>query len=369
MIPISDPKRQFALIQEEILDAIKKVLLGGAYVLGPHVRALEEQMAKKVGSQYAIAVANGTDALVLTLHAHGIKEGDEVITTPYSFFATAEAISRVGATPVFVDVDRQTYNIDARKISANITAETRAILPVHLFGLPADMDNINRIAKEHNLVVIEDACQALGATYKERKVGSLGDAACFSFFPTKNLSTMGDGGIITTSNHELAHELTALRSHGSHEKYIHDKIGYNSRLDEVHAAILLIGLDYIDSWNDSRIRLANRYGKELNRVGKVEIQRVYEHVKHVYHLFSIESDTRDNLKAFLMKNEIQTGIYYPRCLHLQKAFQYLGYQTGSFPVAEMLSERLLAVPIYPGLSIFEQDIVIRTIKRYGRDNE
>src|SRR5690625_2784086 len=259
MIPISDPKSQLDTIQDELLKELKDVLKSGQYILGSRVSDLECTIAKRLGTTEAIGVGNGTDALILTLHAYGIGKGDEVITTPFTFFATAEAISRVGATPVFVDVHEHSYNLDPNKLRKQITPATKAIMPVHLFGQAAEMTVINKIAKEHQLLVIEDACQAFGATYQGEKVGGLGHAACFSFFPTKNLGTMGDGGMITTSDPKLAERIKTLRVHGSRKKYYHHEIGYNSRLDELHAAVLLTCLPYIDQWKYQRQVLADRY--------------------------------------------------------------------------------------------------------------
>lgn len=365
MIPISDPKSQLAPIQEDILAAIKDVIQGGQYIMGPNVRALEQSIAKKIGASEAIAVGNGTDALVLTLEALGIGKGDEVITTPFSFFATAEAISRVGAVPVFVDVDQETFNMNPNLIRKKISADTKAILPVHLFGLAAEMDSIMEIANEHGLYVIEDACQAFGAMYKGKKVGSIGDAACFSFFPTKNLSTIGDGGIITTSNPNLAKKIHMLKAHGSQIKYYHEEIGYNSRLDEIHAAILRICLKKIDNWNKKRISLAKRYSAQLQELSYLQVPNVPKTHTHVFHLYCIESEARDEIISYLKMHGIASGVYYPRCIHLQTAYRNLGYQQGDFPVAERLSEQLFAIPLYPGLSYEQQDIVINTLKNYG----
>ncbi|MBD8007342.1 DegT/DnrJ/EryC1/StrS family aminotransferase [Bacillus norwichensis] len=363
MIPITDPKGQLTFIQDKIINKINEVLVSGKYILGPHVTELENEIAGRLGVSDAIAVANGTDALVLTLHSYGIGMGDEVITTPFSFFATAEAVSRVGATPVFVDID-ETFNIDPLKINEKITSATKAILPVHLFGQPAAMDEINSIAAEHGLVVIEDACQAFGAKYKGKEVGSLGNAACFSFFPTKNLSTIGDGGVIVTSDKKAAKRIRALRAHGSTQKYFHSEIGYNSRLDELHAAILLICLEYIDSWNEKRRVLAKRYLKELKDTVCLTMPPAIEHTTHVYHLFCVQSEYRKEMIDCLNEAEIQTGIYYPRCIHLQEAYASLGYRKGDFPNAELLSDRLFAIPLFPTMTIEEQDQVISALRNF-----
>lgn len=364
MIPITDPKSQFMSVKDEVVNKFTDVLSSGQYILGSHVQQLETKIANRLAVSEAIGVASGTDALVLALEAFGIGKGDEVITTPFTFFATAEAITRVGATPVFVDVERNTFNINPELIKEEITSNTKAILPVHIFGQPANMDAINEIAKVYELIVIEDACQAFGATYKGKEVGSLGEAACFSFFPTKNLSTMGDGGLITTSNLEVAQKIKELRAHGSRKKYFHHTIGYNSRLDEFHAAILLIFMEYIDEWNAKRVTLANRYYHALKDCSILRLPQTIQAIEHVYHLFCIETDIREALMNYLAKNDIQSGIYYPCCLHLQEAYQHLNYQKGDFPVAEMLSERLLAIPMYPNLSFQDQNRVIRALHNF-----
>ncbi|GAA0305520.1 dTDP-4-amino-4,6-dideoxygalactose transaminase [Gracilibacillus halotolerans] len=368
MIPISDPKSQFETIIDSIVTNLKDVILSGKYILGPNVKKLEEKIADRLGVTDAVAVANGTDALILTLAAFGIKEGDEVITTPFSFFATAEAITRVGATPVFADVNEETFNIEPTEIEKKISRRTTAIIPVHLFGQPAMMDEINAIAKKYDLYVIEDACQAFGATYKSQPVGSLGDAACFSFFPTKNFSTMGDGGIVTTSNQKLAEKIRKLRVHGSQTKYHHDEIGYNSRLDEIHAAILLTSLPYLDEWNRSRITLANRYKNKLNHLDFIKLPSMHNDGSHVFHLFSLATDYRTEIIKHLQAEGIQTGVYYPRCIHLQNAYRNLDYKEGDFPIAEALSKKLFSIPLYPGLTIQDQDKVITALKHFKVNN-
>jgi|SRR5690625_2178653 len=363
MIPISDPKSQLKPVQDELLKEMKDVLLSGQYILGSRVYELEHDIAKRLETKEAIGVGNGTDALILTLHAYGIGVGDEVITSTFTFFATAEAITRVGATPVFVDVDEQTFNIDPYKIGEKITASTKAILPVHLFGQPAEMDEINHLARKHNLIVIEDACQAFGATYKNKQAGALGDAACFSFFPTKNLPTIGDGGMITTSDSKLAKRIRKLRAHGSYKKYYHDEIGYNSRLDEIHAAVILICLKYIDQWNERRGRLASRYDNGLKGISTLRLPYSSKDSTHVFHLYCVESNERNRLREYLKKQKISTEVYYPCCLHLQKAYENLGYKQGDLPIAESLSQKLLALPLYPGLTFEDQDYIITCLKK------
>lgn len=358
MIQLIELKEQFLSVKHEILKEIEKVLESGQYVLGPKVDELEKKIAKKLGTLDAVAVANGTDALVLTLDAYGIGPGDEVITSPFTFFASAEAVSRVGATPVFVDVDQESYTLDPLKIEDKITPATKAIIPIHLFGQPADMDEIKKIAKKHQLIVIEDACQAFGATYKNQPVGSLGDAACFSFFPTKNLGTVGDGGIITTSDLNLASKLRNLRTHGTTQKYFHNSIGYNSRLDEIHAAILLVLLDKIDEWNEKRNDLAARYNKGLGTSNLFKLPKIKENRSHIFHLYCVGSTIREKMLQTLQNHDIHSGIYYPLCLHLQEVYSNLSYKKGDFPIAEDLSETLFALPMSPFLSEKDQDQVI-----------
>lgn len=361
MISITDPKSQLLEIQQEITAAFEHVLSSGNYILGENVSQLEEEIAEKLGVTECITVANGTDALVLSLRAYGINEGDEVITTPFSFFATAEAITRVGAKVVFADVDKSTFNLAPSQVAKKITDATKAILPVHLFGQPACMEEINTIARENELIVIEDACQAFGATYQGKSVGNLGDIACFSFFPTKNLSTLGDGGMITTSDQAIAKEIRKLRAHGSQKKYFHEMIGYNSRLDEVHAAIIRVCLQYIDEWNEKRRRLTERYDQKLKNVKAIKTPVALAHNRHVYHLYCLASSYRKEIIDYLAKNDIQTGIYYPRCIHLQTAYLHLGHRLGDFPIAENLSETLFAIPLYPNLSFEDQDKVIKAL--------
>lgn len=364
MIPITDPKRQFAALEADIFKKMKNVLEKGNFISGENVKELETVIANRLGVKEAIAVGNGTDALVLTLHAYGIGPGDEVITTPFSFFATAEAISRVGATPVFADIDQITFTLDPIKVSEKISKRTKAILPVHLFGQSADMQELNNLAKQHDLHVIEDACQAFGAVYQGREVGSLGDVACFSFFPTKNLSTIGDGGMVTTSDTEVAKRIRELKTHGSNRKYYHNEIGYNSRLDEIHAAILLCCLQHIDDWNEKRREWAVRYQQRLQTLTCIKLPIAKADRQHVYHLYAIGTDKRDSLIEQLTSKKIQTGIYYPQCIHLQKAYEHLSYREGDFPIAEKLSRRLLALPLFPFMTETEQDDVIAALEEF-----
>lgn len=353
-VALIDLKAQYHSIQEEINTAVLGVLGSGQYILGPQVKALEGEIAAYCGVKYAVGVANGTDALLLTLLAYGIGPGDEVITTPYTFFATSEVICQAGATPVFVDIDPRTYNIDVRQIPAKITPRTKAILPVHIFGQVADMDEINQLAKTHNLVVIEDACQAFGAEYKGKKAGSLGQAGCFSFFPTKNLGGYGDGGIVVTNDEAIVAKIRVLRVHGSSQKYVHERVGFNSRLDELQAAIIRVKLKYLDAWNNLRREKALSYNSLLAD-SNISTPAVEEWNKHIYHLYIIRTTNREKVMTLLKANQIGTAVYYPVPLHLQKAHASLGYQPGSLPQAERAAQETLALPMSPDLS--QEDLV------------
>ncbi|MCG0274839.1 MAG: DegT/DnrJ/EryC1/StrS family aminotransferase [Thermosediminibacteraceae bacterium] len=344
-----DLKAQYETIKEEIKKAIIDAVESGQYIMGPNVKAFEEEIAAYLGVKHAIAVANGTDALVLTLDALGIGPGDEVITSPYTFFASAECISRVGAKPVFADIDPNTFNICPEEIEKKISEKTKAIIPVHIFGQAADMDKITALAEKHGLYVIEDACQAIGAEINGRKVGTIGKAGCFSFFPTKNLGAYGDGGLVVTNDDELAEKIRLLRVHGSRKKYFHEAVGYNSRLDEIQAAILRVKLKYIDSWNEARRQKAKLYN-ELLKNTPVKTPDIKDEKSHVFHLYTILAPNRDELKKHLEQKGIPTGIYYPLPLHLQEAYKDLGYEKGDMPIAEKTCESNLSLPIYPELT-------------------
>ncbi|TJY43086.1 DegT/DnrJ/EryC1/StrS family aminotransferase [Cohnella pontilimi] len=368
MILLADPGRQFQFLKNELMEQLGHFIGSGSYVMGERVALLEKKIAEKLGVPCAIGVGNGTDALVLALEAFGIGEGDEVITTPFSFFATAEAISRRGAKPVFVDVNPATYNIDPDKIEACITSRTKAILPVHLFGQPADMDGIGSIAQKHGLIVIEDACQAFGAQFNGRPAGSFGHAACFSFFPTKNLGTMGDGGMVVTPDPDIAAKIRKLRHHGSPKKYYHDLIGYNSRLDELHALILLSAMNHIDRWNEQRRMLAERYRQSLGHLPYLQLPVEREGSRSVYHLYCLGSEERESLQDALRQSGVQTGVYYPCPLHLQNAYRHLGYRPGDFPAAEQLSRQLFAIPLHPFLRVSEQDHIVSVLTSFRSAN-
>jgi len=361
MIELVHVQRQFQTMKARILEQLSVVIDSGVYILGPNVERFEAEAAAYLGVKHAIGVANGTDALVLALDACGIGPGDEVITTPYTFFASAEAVSRVGAKPVFVDIDPVTYNLRPELVEQAITPATRAIIPVHLFGQPADMAEIMDIAERHGLIVIEDACQAFGAEYGGKRVGSIGHVACFSFFPTKNLSTLGDGGLIATSDDHLAARFRQLRHHGSKVKYIHECIGYNSRLDEMHAVILRIGLEHIDEWNAARRTLAQRYREHLQGHPLLSLPQEADHRTHIYHLFCLESEKREEIIGQLKQAGVQSGVYYTLPLHLQEAYRHLGMGPGDCPVAEAKSKTMFAIPMSPCLTLKEQDQVIAAL--------
>lgn len=348
-VPFLDLKAQYRTIQDEIEKAVLEVCRSQQFILGKTVEEFEQAFAEYCGTTHAVGVASGTDALILSLRAVGIGPGDEVITTPFSFYATAGAISLVGARPVFADIDPQTLNIDPVQIKRKITKKTKAILPVHLFGLCADMDSILALARKHKIAVVEDACQAIGASYNGKKAGSLGDLGGFSFFPTKNLGGFGDGGIITTSDAKLAQKLRMLREHGSQRKYYSEILGTNSRLDVVQAAILLVKLKYLDQWTLRRNQNANYYNQALKSL-PLTLPQPRDGTQSVYHQYTVQTDNRDKLAAHLEEKGIGHAIYYPVPLHLQKCYASLGYKKGDFPVGEAAAEKVLSLPIYPELT-------------------
>lgn len=368
-IPAFDLTRQNAALSQELMAAIGKVVSGGHFILGDQVSRLEQIIAQLCGTRHAIAVGNGSDALYLALLAFGIGPGDEVITTAFSFFATAGSIARVGATPVFCDIDPHTFNLDPAQIEPRITPRTRAILPVHLYGQPADMEPILEVAGRHHLLVIEDAAQALGARYKGRPVGSLGNAGCISFFPTKNLGAFGDAGMVVTNDDQTAERLRMLRAHGSKVKYHHELLGINSRLDALQAAILNVKLPHLATWTERRRELATRYSQLLAGtpaardgfvVTPVELPQVY----HVYHQYTVRARNRDFLRQHLKDKGIETAVYYPLPLHLQPVFRHLGYQEGSLPQAEAAAREVLSLPLFPELTDAEADRVVRAMEEF-----
>ena len=359
-----DLKAQFSVIREDVMTAITRVMESQQFILGPEVSQLEADIAAKIGVKHAVGCASGTDALTLSLMAAEIGPGDEVITTPFSFIATAGSIAEVGARPVFVDIDPESYNIDPALIEAAFTPKTRAIMPVHLFGLPANMQPILKIARDRGITVIEDAAQAIGSRYHDQNIGTIGDFGAFSFFPSKNLGGAGDGGVITTNHDKIAERLRMLRVHGSKKKYYHDILGTNSRLDALQAAILRVKLRHLDAWAAGRQGRADRYRKLFQERGlissiKPPIAPLSFH--HVYNQFTIRSNSRDELQQHLRHDGIPTEIYYPLCLHLQTAFAYLKHSVGDFPVAERASQEVLSLPVYPELTDDQQDLVIRSI--------
>jgi hypothetical protein len=362
-VPFIDLAPQYRLLKPQIRQAVTKVLDSQQFILKEGVAELESSVAEDLEVRHAIGVASGSDALYLSLWALGIGPGDEVITTPFTFFATAGAIARVGAKPVFADVDAKTFNLDPAAWESKITPQTKAVIPVHLFGLCCDMDAILTLAKKRGLAVIEDAAQAYGASCKGRQAGSMGDLACLSFYPTKNLGGAGDGGMILTPSDSLAHRIKLLRDNGSRIKYHHEIIGTNSRLDEMQAAVLSVKLKFIHRWNRMRNQVAGRYAKGLAGL-PLKTPHVPKGYEHVYHLYSILTESRDELAEYLAGNGIGAGVYYPLPLHLQPCFSDLGYQEGSLPVAEELSRSVLSLPMYPELSQKAQDVVIAAIRKF-----
>lgn len=392
-VKILDLSRQYELIQEKVEKAVCEQMRSGMYIGGKAVADFEKKFADYIGVKHAISVNSGTDALVIALKALGVKEGDEVITTPFTFFATAEAIAMTGAVPVFVDVEEDSYNINPDKIEEKITAKTKAILPVHIFGQPADMGRICEIAKKHQLEVIEDACQAVGADIAGKKAGSIGSAGCFSFFPTKNLGAFGDGGMITTNDDTTAVICRALKEHGMAQngakaryilhgveddlantasqdglynpyKYYNYLIAHNSRLDAIQARVLDIKLDYLDDFNGKRAQIAEFYEQELGTCGRVVTPKVKEGVTAVWHQYAFRCEKKDEMGNFLASKGIGSAAFYPVPLHLQKAFEYLGYREGDLPVAEMLTKQTVCLPVFPELRKEELQYIVASIKEF-----
>lgn len=390
MIPVMNVTRQYASIQNELDKAILEVLHGGQYILGKTVEEFEKSFAKYCDVKYAVGVGNGSDALVMALKACGVKTGDEVITTAMSFSATAEAITSVGATPVFVDCTRDTFCIDASVIEEKVTSITKAIIPVHLYGQCADMDAINTVAKKYNLKVIEDCAQAAGATYKGKKAGSIGDIGCVSFFPTKNLGCAGDGGIILTNDESIYRQCRAFRVHGSGidglytygiqngvevsedsvnfngnlPKYYNFVTGYNSRLDALQAAVLSVKLPYLDKWNERRRFIAKQYDERITNP-LINKPFVSEGNTHIYYVYTITTENRDDFRKYLNDNEITSGVYFPVPFHLQKVYENLGYKKGDMPNAEFVGNHSMVLPMFPELTQDEIDQVIEVVNRWN----
>jgi dTDP-4-amino-4,6-dideoxygalactose transaminase len=361
-VPLLDISRQYARIKSELDQAVINVLEHGRFILGPEVAELESQVAELCTTKYAVGVASGTDALLLALRAIGVGPGDEVITSDFSFFASASTTHLLGAKPVFVDIEPDTYNIDPNLIEEKITPKTKAIIPVHLFGQIADMDSINQIAAKHNLIVIEDAAQAIGAKYKGRAAGSMSAIGCFSFYPTKNLGAAGDAGIVSVSDNALYERLKRIRVHGASPKYYHREIGYNSRLDTIQAAVLLVKFKYLDEWTKARQRHARVYDQAFADVDQIVTPTVRDYsTSHIYNQYTIAVPNREKVMAGLKEAEIGCEIYYPVAFHAQDCFAYLGGRDDNFPVTTRAASEVLAIPIYPELTESEQSEVIETL--------
>ena len=364
-VPFLNLKLQYETIKDEIHDAINEVIAKSAFAGGPFVAQFEKEFAEFCKCQYAIGVGSGTEALWMPLLAFGIGRGDEVITVPNTFIATTEAISFCGATPVFVDIDEKTYNMNPDLIEAAITPKTRAIIPVHIFGQTADMDPIMKIAGKHNLFVIEDACQSHGSKYKEKRAGSIGDAAAFSFYPGKNLGAFGEGGAITTNNLELATKMRMFRDHGQTQKYYHGIIGWNARMDGIQGAVLSVKLKHLESWNEARRKNAHLYNELLSNVDGVITPVEADYAKHVYHIYAIRVQNRDILIKKLTEKNIACGIHYPVPIHLQKAYNFLGHGKGSFSIAEKCAEEFVSLPMFPELTMEQIEYIVNQIKAFS----
>jgi dTDP-4-amino-4,6-dideoxygalactose transaminase len=363
-IPFLDLKTQFREIEHEVLPMVKEAMENAAFIGGPQVSGFETEFAAFCDSKYCVGVNSGTDALRFALIAAGVGPGDEVITVPHTFIATTEAISQVGAKPIFVDILPDTYNMNAAKIQRAIGPKTKAVIPVHIYGQPADMDPILEIANKKKLVVIEDACQAHGALYKGKKTGSMGVAGCFSFYPGKNLGAYGEGGAVVTQSEAIADKIRMIRDHGQAKKYYHDMEGYNGRLDAIQAGVLRIKLRRLASWNESRRQNAKHYNELLSPIKGVTVPLEAEGCRHVYHLYVILVDDRDDLQKYLNDKGIGTGLHYPVPLHLQKAYSYQGYKEGEFPVTESVAKRLLSLPMFPELTKQQIEYVADCIKQF-----
>jgi dTDP-4-amino-4,6-dideoxygalactose transaminase len=371
-VPLVDLNRQYQTIEGEINEAIGQVVRSGHFILGAEVDSFEKEIAAFCGVKHAIGVASGTDALLLSLRAIGVGPGDRVITPPFTFFATAGMICNLGATPVFVDIEPQTFNIDPQALSfalesdAELAKAAKAVIPVHLYGQTADMDPIMKLARQYELSVIEDAAQAIGAAYKGCKAGTIGQLGCFSFFPTKNLGAYGDAGMIITNDDALAEKLRLLRVHGSKPKYYHRMVGYNSRLDALQAAILRAKLPHLDRWSCERAAHAAQYDEMLSRLEGIEPPVVAEGRTHIYHQYTIRvrEGKRNALQGFLRERGIGTEIYYPLPLHLQECFASLGYREGDLPEAERASSGVLSLPVFPELTSVEMTYIDRTLREF-----
>lgn len=362
MIPILELKTQYAEIREEVEKAVCEVLARTHYILGPEVAAFEQEFAEWNGSPHGVGCASGTDALVLALRACGVGAGDEVIVPSFTFMATAGAVSSVGATPVFADVDATSFNLDPAQVAKRITPRTKAIVVVHLYGHPADMNAFLELGREHNLKIIEDCAQATGALYHGRKVGTMGDAGCFSFFPSKNLGGAGDGGMVLTAHPEIDERLRCLRGHGSRRKYYHDELGTNSRLDEIQAAVLRVKLKHLARWNEKRRAVAAVYTEKL--AGVVNTPVVAANCQHVYHQYTIKTSRRDQMMQFLNSHGVGAIVYYPRALHQQQVYRHLNTRGADLPVTERIQDEVLSLPMYPELTAAQIEQVVGAVKAF-----
>lgn len=364
-IPILDLVHQHQSLSAELLKEISAVLESGHFILGPNVVAFEEEFARYLGIDYALGLNSGTDALHLALRALDIGPGDEVITSTFSFIATAEAISIVGARPVFVDIDPRTYALDPRRVEEAVTPRTRAIIPVHLYGTPSSMADIVSIARRHDLAIVEDCAQSVGATIDGKMTGTFGTISAFSFFPSKNLGACGDGGMIVTGRDDLAARVRALRAHGGRKKYFHEEIGLNSRLDEIQAAILRVKLRHLEEWTQGRRAVAQRYNEALSGMAGIQTPSEEPGCRNVYHQYTIRTSRRDDLQTFLRAHGVSTMVYYPLPLHLQPAYAHLGYKHGDLPNAEAAAASVLSLPVSPDLARDDQDRVIEVIREFA----
>ena len=366
-VPLLDLQAQFAPLRDDVLAAITRVCDTQRFILGPEVDGLERELETFLGIEHAIGMSSGTDALIAALMAIGVGEGDEVITTPFSFFATAGSVARLGARPVFVDIEPDTFNIDASRLSAAITSKTKAIIPVHLFGQSADMDAVMSVANQASIPVIEDAAQAIGTKYRDIAVGGFGAMGCFSFFPSKNLGAFGDAGLVTTRDGELATRLRSIRQHGAQMRYHHDTVGGNFRLDALQAAVLRVKLPHLDRWSAQRRSNADRYVQmfgDAGLSGTITLPPRAGYSTHIYNQFVIRVPERDRLRDHLQVNGVGTEVYYPVPLHLQSCFRGLGYRAGDFPAAEAAAAQVLALPIYPELTERQQAWVVESIRTF-----
>lgn len=368
-VPLLDVSRSNTPLRDEILSAITRVIDSGAFVLGPACQDLEATVAAKCQTKYGIGCASGSDALLLALMALEVGPGDEVIVPSFTFFATASAVWRLGATPVFVDIDPRTFNVDPHCVRSAITPATKAVIPVHLFGLCAEMDALNTLAQQHQLHLIEDAAQAIGAQYRGQAAGSIGQIGCFSFYPTKNLGGFGDGGMLTTSEDALAQRLQLLRGHGMHPRYYHEMVGINSRLDAIQAAVLNVKIAHLDAWAQARQRNAQRYTELFESCGlnqRIGLPQYDEHCEHIWNQYTIRirDERRAELRTYLQDRQVGTEIYYPVPLHQQHCFQSLGYEAGSLPETERAAAEVLSLPIYPEVTASEQQTVVHHIHQF-----